>query len=126
MIKKKGFTLVELLAVIAILAIILTILAPSLLNGVKGKKEDALNKIYDLIELATRNYVMDYDIDTPTIIQMEDLCKTNYIECPILNPKTEEELNGYVFAGNDFFYGEDESIELIADFNVAEPNQTFN
>ena len=44
--RKKGFTLVELLAVIAILAILLAMFVPSLLNSVKSQKEDALNKIY--------------------------------------------------------------------------------
>jgi len=124
--KKNGFTLVELIAVIAILAVILVMFVPSLLNSINSNKDKALNKIYDLIETATRNYVMDYNISTPTKIELEDLCETTYIECPIINPNTEKELNGYIFIGKDYYYSEEESTKLNVNYDGGETTQTFN
>lgn len=123
---KKGFTLVELIAVIAILSVILVMFIPNLLNSINNNKDAALNKIYDLIETAARNYVMDYNISTPTRIELEDLCETTYIECPIINPKTEEELNGYIFVGEDYYYSEKDSIKLNVNYDNGETSQTFN
>ncbi len=40
---KKGFTLVELLAVIVVLAIILVITVPMVLNSISSTRQDALN-----------------------------------------------------------------------------------
>ena len=42
--KKNAFTLVELLAVIAILTIIMVISVPQLITSLKNKKTDALEK----------------------------------------------------------------------------------
>ena len=106
---KKAFTLVELLAVIVILVIVLLISVPTLINNISNKKNEGLNKIYDLIEMAARNYAIDYNIDITenTKIKLEDLCKTDYIECPIINSVTNEELNGCINISDDgeFEYG---------------------
>ena len=92
---KKGFTLIELLAVISILAIIILLSVPNLLKAIKGNKEKTLDKTKSLIVAAAKNYVVDYDIDTPNVIGLDDLCGT-YINCPIKNPVTEEDIDGCV------------------------------
>ena len=92
---KKGFTLIELLAVISILAIIILLSVPNLLKAIKGNKEKTLDKTKGLIVAAAKNYVVDYDIDTPNVIGLDDLCGT-YINCPIKNPVTEEDIDGCV------------------------------
>lgn len=57
--KNKGFTLVELLAVITILAIIALISTPIILNITKQTRENAFIRTCNSIVTATRNYQME-------------------------------------------------------------------
>ena len=102
--KKNAFTLVELLAVIAILTIIMVISVPQLITSLKNKKTDALEKTKDLLISAARNYVIDYELKVPTSISIETLCKNDYLECPIKNPKDNSNLNGYVNVDDNKVY----------------------
>lgn len=56
----KGFTLVELLAVLVILITILLIALPSITSSVERNKAKMLEKKYDLIEAAAESYVNLY------------------------------------------------------------------
>ena len=95
--KKKGFTLVELLATIAILAVLIS-LSIVVYNRVK---ENVLNKELEntisYIEAQARNYANDTNI---TVISVEDLILEGYIEpddeTDIYNPVTNESLNCYI------------------------------
>ena len=60
---RKGFTLVELLAVLVILLTILLVAIPSITSSVERNKENALKKKYDLIEAAAESYVNLYKND---------------------------------------------------------------
>ena len=102
--KKNEFTLVELLAVIAILTIIMVISVPQLITSLKNKKTDALEKTKDLLISAARNYVIDYELKVPTSISIETLCKNDYLECPIKNPIDNSNLNGYVNVDDNKVY----------------------
>lgn len=55
---KKGFTLVELLAVIVILAIILAIAIPGISNVINSSKEQAYESQKELIVNAAKKYLM--------------------------------------------------------------------
>jgi len=63
----KGFTLVELLAVLVVLVTILLIALPSITSSVERNKQKMLDKKIDLIEAAAETYVdmyknkIDYD-----------------------------------------------------------------
>ena len=102
--KKNAFTLIELLAVIAILTIIMVISVPQLITSIKNKKTDALEKTKDLLTSAARNYVIDYELKVPTSISIETLCKNDYLECPIKNPIDNSNLNGYVNVDDNKVY----------------------
>ena len=102
--KKNAFTLVELLAVIAILTIIMVISVPQLITSIKNTKTDALEKTKDLLISAARNYVIDYELKVPTSISIETLCKNDYLECPIKNPIDNSNLNGYVNVDDNKVY----------------------
>ena len=102
--KRNAFTLVELLAVIAILTIIMVISVPQLITSIKNKKTDALEKTKDLLTSAARNYVIDYELKVPTSISIETLCKNDYLECPIKNPIDNSNLNGYVNVDDNKVY----------------------
>lgn len=81
---RKGFTLIELIAVIFILSIILVISVPNLLSNIKDNKREASKSIENIILAAARNYAIDYELSYPTTISTSTLCN-GYIECPILD-----------------------------------------
>ena len=130
--KKNAFTLVELLAVIAILTIIMVISVPQLITSIKNKKIDALEKTKDLLISAARNYVIDYELKVPTSISIETLCKNDYLECPIKNPIDNSNLNGYVNVDDnkvyvysdtrDYITIKDYIIDLYNDESLRESN----
>ena len=110
---KKGFTLVELLAVIVILAIILAIAVPSITNLIENARINAYIKNEEMMIRATRNYIALNEEELPneigeTIeitleeIQNEELI--NSIESPFNN----DNCNGYVLitkiADNEYAY----------------------
>ena len=124
--KKNAFTLIELLAVIAILTIIMVISVPQLITSIKNKKTDALEKTKDLLISAARNYVIDYELKVPTSISIETLCKNDYLECPIKNPIDNSNLNGYVNVDDNKVYvysdTRDYIIDLYNDESLRESN----
>lgn len=92
---KKGFTLIELIAVIAILSIIITIAIPTLLGSINKSNEKLLKKNKDIVISAAKNYVIDYDVELPATVDLDSLCDI-YLECPIKNPVTNSNLDGCV------------------------------
>ena len=75
---KKGFTLVELLAVIIILGVIALITFPVIDNSIKKSKEESLQRTIDAIEQASYEYSVDNDIgypsiDAPSSLSLDDL-----------------------------------------------------
>ena len=59
--KKKGFTLVELLAVIAILAILVLIAIPNVMRIFNKSKQDAFEtEVKEIIRIAQQNFLKDY------------------------------------------------------------------
>ena len=100
--REKGFTLVELLAVIAILGVVLLIAIPLLINNIDNKKIDASDKVKELIITAARTYVIDNEIETPIVIPISNLC--SYIDCPVIDPYTNEEITGGVSVDEDLNY----------------------
>ena len=100
--KKRGFTLIELISVIAILSIILVISVPSLLNSIKKNKEDASKTIEGLVISAGRNYVIDHGLSYPTNIPINALCN-GYIECPIIDVNGNE-VKGFVSVDSENKY----------------------
>lgn len=76
-IKNKGFTLVELLAVITILGLIALIAVPTVLNNIKTTKEDLYNTQIELIKAGALSYVTDA-IAHPNINQsISDMAKSH-------------------------------------------------
>ena len=53
--KKNGFTLVELLAVIVILGVILVVAIPKILNVIDASKEDAIKSTAKMLATSAEN-----------------------------------------------------------------------
>ena len=79
--KKYGFTLVELLAVIVILAIIALIAVPIILNIIGDTKKQSDERSIELYGDAIKNAVADYSLKNPTDeeVTFEDI-EEDYIE----------------------------------------------
>lgn len=100
--RNKGFTLVELLAVIIILGIIALITFPVIDNSIKKSKEEALKRTIDAIEDASYRYSVENDIGYPDIankevLKLEQLQDAGFLEKDIINPVTNDELKGCVW-----------------------------
>ncbi len=63
--KEKGFTLIELIGAIVILAVITLIAFPAILNGLKSGQDEVTSSVKDIVKSATNNYVNDYVRNNP-------------------------------------------------------------
>ena len=95
--KKNGFTLVELLAVLGILAIILLIGVPVFLNLRDSVLKSERENVVSYIETRAADYANDTSI---TVVSVEDLIKKGYVEpddeTDIYDPVTNESFNCYI------------------------------
>lgn len=107
---KKGFTLVELLAVLTLLAFVAIISVPimdTILDSSKRKTLDAQTK--EIIS-AAKKYVLKYDIefdeDNEYLLSLDDLKKSEFLnDETYINAETKEELNGCVYINYNDEYG---------------------
>ena len=79
---KKGFTLVELLAVIVILAALVIIAVPAISNVLKGGREQAKDINYDTVLNAAYDYMLSENItvDSEEKIAVCNLIKRGYLK----------------------------------------------
>lgn len=106
--KNRGFTLTELMAVVAILAVLALIITPIIDNSIKKSKNQMYLIQIENIRIAGENYYSDNIILKPTnnnysFVTLETLISLGYIDSDIKNPKTgnafEEEI--YIQLLND-------------------------
>lgn len=74
---KKGFTLVELLAIVVILAVIMVVAAPNMTKQIKKSEEESQNILNQKIENASKLYAAKYyvtDIVKCTSTDKENPC----------------------------------------------------
>ena len=112
--KKKGFTLTELLAVIAILSLLVGLAAVTILNVRDNVLEQSYENVVNLLETEAANYAEDTGIMTVTVA---DLIAEGYVlpddETDIYNPVNNESLNCHlissVFENGEYVstFGED-------------------
>ncbi len=116
--KNKGFTLVELLAVIVVLAIILAIAIPSVLGLISKSKKDNYTTQVGLIKNAAKLYVAEKGLTSDNIsLSVADLISGNLLDSNIKNPVTNEPFNtgmniSIIKTGNTIEYGIYEGPEL--------------
>lgn len=90
--QNKGFTLVELLTVMALLSIIALIVYPTVEDYVSGSKDKAYNTQIDNIEAAAKNWAADNTTKLPNegvtyTLTLGTLVSGSYID-DVQNPKT--------------------------------------
>ena len=97
----KGFTLIELIATIALLGIIAAISFVSISKVLEQSKVNDCNSLVSSIKSATSEYVSDNRYNRNFVnsvsnnkvnIQADILTNGNYLSSPIINPYTKEEI----------------------------------
>ncbi len=125
---KKGFTLIEVLAVIVILGLLIAIISP-VVNNLLGDSEDVLSdKQVDSIVKASKKYMVEHSELLPeksdsTAIYISDLIDKGIIDSDnVIDPKTKEEMNGCVvvnynenFNQYEYNYRDDCTINITFD-----------
>ncbi len=94
--KKKAFTLVELMGILTIISVLALILIPVVNNMMQDNKDDVYNKQLELIKLSAKNLVTDNQYILPEeegeeiFITLGQLRTMGYAEEKIINPLTNE------------------------------------
>lgn len=119
----KGFTLVELLAIITILGIMTILVVPQIGGSINSKKEKELENILDIIENAAKAYHTFNEDEFK--IRVSTLVDQNYLASYLENPVTGERLDQCVRVRKDnddiFFYKYSSCEALLVSLDVR-PN----
>lgn len=92
--RRNGFTLVELLAVIAVLGLLATIAVPSIIGPLQNSKQDLYEVQIENIEEAARGWAAENvfslpgEGDDPITVRLKEL--SSFIDIEIQNPLTNE------------------------------------
>ena len=100
---KKGFTLVELMAVIIIISLIAILTFPNIINQIKKSKQATTNNINDIVISAAKRYVADNpdDFDGENYyISIKDLIDNDYVKEDIINVNDKDISNSFVYNKN--------------------------
>lgn len=101
---KKGFTLVELLAVLIILILLIGIVVPTVGTSIKKAREGAYNKQISTIETAAKKWGAENDLKLPEIgstsiitVDFQTLINAGHLKDEkIINPITQDALTGCI------------------------------
>lgn len=97
--KRNGFTLIEILAVIIILGVVGLIVMPVVTSSLKESKDDLYQVQISNIREAAKTWAADNIYTLPTekdksvIVTLGTLQNEGYIDEGIKNPKTDDEFN---------------------------------
>lgn len=110
---KKGFTLVELLAVIVILGLLIAITVPITMNVLNNARENTSQRQIENIEKASKNWFLKANVNLDNssqsvVVTLARLLKDGYIEGnTVKSISTDKEMNGCVvirYSSNQYSY----------------------
>ena len=100
--KNKGFTLVELLAVVAILMLLVSVITPKVMSQLNTSKEvtqkEQINTLINIAKIYTnQNTEKLPENNSISVVTIQELKESGLInKNQILDPKTKEELTGCI------------------------------
>lgn len=109
--RESGFTLIELIIVMAIIAILASIAVPSYLSSMKAAKEAVLNEDLHVMRSAIDSYTMDKQKAPQSL---EDLVQAGYLKSIPTDPITHSDQT-WVTNTSDTYESVDESEPGIDD-----------
>lgn len=101
--KNKGFTLVELLAILVILSIVAVIITPVIQKSLTANAEKVYQILVDQIKDYTKDYLaqntdmLPYDDGETNIVKFGDLKKSGFLQIQVVNPITENIISNESF-----------------------------
>lgn len=126
---KKGFTLIEMIAVIGIIAIMSLFVMPSIMNQISNKKDEISSATENLIFSAAELYFNDNIDSYPKnsgskyCIKLSILVNRDYLKSPLKDAKTGKEIDLsrkiYVEINN---YSEYDNYEILESLNDSKCN----
>lgn len=93
---KKGFTMIELLAVFTLLGIILVIALPKMTSLLKKSDDGSYKSFVKTIEIATEAYVVDNMVikkGESKNIQLNVLINNGYLKSNLKNPRNKQKVS---------------------------------
>ena len=125
---KRGFTLVELLAVLVILSVISLIAVPAVIKSVKNARENAYNTSIINIKLAMQSWKNDHANMLPKrgerlYLTIAQLKHELYLEQELKNPKTNE-----LFPNDTLLYISNDSAgyHYVVDVNTGTATESYD
>lgn len=98
--RKNGFTLIEIIGVIIVMAMIILLTMPNVIETLRKAEAKNYEEFLKTIELVTEQYVESnanvLDLEVPgdfVVVEIEDIINAGYINSKIENPKTKEKIN---------------------------------
>lgn len=94
---RKGFTLVEIIGVVTVLALILIVAVPSLTKTLKRNEQKKYDDYIDNLKMAAENYVVSklkegLVIGDYFIVSLGDLIDSGYVNDTVTNPQNDQKL----------------------------------
>lgn len=96
---RKGFTLIEVIMVIAIIGLLSIILVPNVIDLIEENKIESCKEVRENIISATKIYVannkyeLGFSCDTSKGVKLSDLLLSGYLKGPVINPITDTVVN---------------------------------